>query len=260
MRAAWLVVAALATAQTLPPAFEVASVKPSASRDAAMRINWPRGRFSAVNVTTRQFIQAAYVLQPFRLEGGPAWMNADRFNIEATVNIDVSLDTTRGMPEPIRLMMQRLLEERFMFASHWETKSKTVYALVRATPSRSAGPNLQKSSVDCRSLFNAVRRGAPASTLAPCSNQSSPGRIKAGGLLLAQFADMLTSTLQQLVFDRTGLDGGFDIELAWSPDPTVDGGPSLFTALQEQLALKLEATKAPVDVLIVDRLLKPSAD
>ena len=77
-------------------------------------------------------------------------------------------------------------------------------------------------------MFNAVRRGAPASTLAPCSNQSSPGRIKATGLVLAQFADMLTSTLQQLVIDRTGLDGGFDIELAWSR--------------------------------IVDRLLKPSAD
>src|SRR4051812_875381 len=77
--------------QSLPqePAFEVASVKPSAARDTAMRINWPRGRFSAVNVTTRQFIEAAYKVEPFRVHGGPSWITTIRFNIDATIPADV---------------------------------------------------------------------------------------------------------------------------------------------------------------------------
>jgi uncharacterized protein (TIGR03435 family) len=87
-----------------------------------------------------------------------------------------------------------------------------------------------------------------------------PGKLTAGSLLMTQLADTLESLLQQVVVDRTGLDGRFNVDLTWAPDPTTDAGPSLFTAVQEQLGLKLEATKAPVDVLVVDRLEKPSAD
>src|SRR4051812_35040251 len=84
--------------QSLPqePAFEVASVKPSASRDTAMRIDWPRGRFSAVNVTTRQFIEAAYKVEPFRVHGGPSWITTIRFNIDATIPADVVVVQGRG--------------------------------------------------------------------------------------------------------------------------------------------------------------------
>ena len=258
-----LVIALLAAAQPPvldTPAFEVASIKASAARDTAMRIIWPRGRFSAVNVTMRQFVGAAYTLQPFQIEGGPGWFSADRFNIEATVGAEAGIVQVRGMPEGIRLMMQTLLRDRFMFASHWEKKPQTIYALVKAKPGSPLGPNLQKSNADCAALFAAVRRGGPLPPIAVCGNQRLSGKLTAGGLLMTQLADTLESLLQQVVVDRTGLDGTFNVDLTWAADQTTDTGPSLFTAVQEQLGLKLEAAKAPVDVLVIDRLEKPSAD
>jgi len=109
-------------------------------------------------------------------------------------------------------------------------------------------------------LLTAAGRGGPLPPIALCGNQRVPGKLTAGSLLMTQLADTLESLLQQVVVDRTGLDGRFNVDLTWAPDPTTDAGPSLFTAVQEQLGLKLEATKAPVDVLVVDRLEKPSAD
>jgi uncharacterized protein (TIGR03435 family) len=263
VRVVALILALFAAAQAPAPdgsAFEVASVKPSASRDTAMRIVWPRGRFSAANVTMQQFVGAAYTLPPFRIEGGPGWFNTDRFNIEAKVSADAVIVQARGMPEAIRLMTQRLLADRFMFAAHWEKKPQTIYALVKAKPDSPLGPNLQKSNVDCASLFAARRLGDPLPPIAVCGNQRAPGKLTAGSLLMTQIADTLESLLQQVVVDRTGLVGTFNVDLTWARDPTTDAGPSLFTAVQEQLGLKLEATRAPVDVLVVDRLEKPSAD
>jgi uncharacterized protein (TIGR03435 family) len=263
MRAAVLVAVLVATAQALPangPAFDVASIKPSAARDTAMRIIWPRGRFSAVNVTMQQFVGAAWVLPGFRIDGGPGWFATDRFNIEATVAADAQPAPGRGMPDAIRLMMQRLLAERFKLAAHWESRPQAIYALVRTKPSGALGPGLRKTNVDCPAVFDAYRRGGPVSALAPCSVQRGPGKLAAGGYILSQFTDTLSSLLEHIVADRTGLAGAYDIDLTWSPDPTTDSGPSLFTAIQEQLGLKLEPSKAPVEVLVIDRLEKPTAD
>ena len=256
---AWIA-AALVAAQAATPAFEVASVKPSAARDTAMRIIWPRGRFSAANVTTRQFIEAAYMLPPFRLEGGPGWVGADRFYVEATVPADAVSTPARGMPEAIRLMMQRLLADRFRFVAHWEKKTQTTYSLVVAGTGRPSGQNFHRSSVDCAALFASRQPGGPLPPVAQCGVQRSTGRLVLGGYSTAQLSDTLQSLLQQTVVDRTGLSGAFDVELTWSPDPASDAGPSLFTAVQEQLGLKLDASKGPVDVLVIDRVEKPSAD
>ena len=143
-----------------PLAFEVASIKPNDSRTTAMRIIWPRGRFSAVNVTARQFLEAAYNAEPFRIEGGPAWLAASRFNIEATVSANTLINQARGMPESIRQMMQRLLSERFALSAHWERKPQTVYTLVLGKATGALGPNLRRSQVDCASLFAARRQGS----------------------------------------------------------------------------------------------------
>lgn len=242
------------------PAFEVASVKPSASRDSAMRIIWPRGRFSAVNVTTRQFVEAAYKIEPFRVQGGPAWIAASRFNIDATIPADAVVVQIRGMPDAIRLMMQRLLADRFRFVAHLEQKPQTVYALVMARPNGQLGPGLRRSQTDCASLIAAARQGAPVPPSSPCSVQRAPGRLVAGAYLMAQLADTLVSSVQQVVVDHTELKGRYDIDLTWAADETTDSGPSLFTALQEQLGLKLQATKAPVDVLVIDHVEKPTPD
>ena len=240
------------------PAFEVASVKPSASRDTAMRIIWPRGRFSAVNVTTRQFVEAAYKIEPFKVQGGPAWIAASRFNIDATIPTDAVVVQARGMPDAIRLMMQRLLADRFRFVAHLEQKQQTVYALVVARPHGELGPGLRQSFADCASLVAAARQGAPAPPSSLCGVQYAPGRLVVGAYLMAQLADTLASSMQQVVVDHTELKGVYDIDLAWAADQATDSGPSLFTALQEQLGLKLQPTKAAVDVLVIDHIEKPT--
>ncbi len=247
-------------ADSASPSFDVASVKPSASRDTAMRIIWPRGRFSAVNVSVRQFVEVAYNIWPFQVERAPAWFT-DRFNIEATVGLDTPLDQpARGMPDAIRRMMQTLLADPFMCAVHWEKKSHTTYALMKARDDSETGPGLRRSDADCPSLFAAARRGGPLPTMALCGVQRSPGKLVAGAYSMSQLADTLSSTLQQIVVDRTGLTGVFDVDLAWAADPTTDAGPALFTALQEQLGLRLQAGKEPVDVLVVDRAQRPTPD
>lgn len=241
-------------------AFEVASIKPNTSGTTAMRINWPRGRFTAVNVTTREFVQAAYKLEPFRLDGGPGWFNADRFNVEATLPANTVIAQARGMPDAIRAMMQALLLDRFMFRAHWEQRQQTVYDLVLAKRNGQFGPNLQKSHADCDAVLAAARAGRPAPTPSQCRVQRAPGKIVADGYFMAQVADTLASLLQQTVTDHTGLVGRYDIDLTWAVDPTTDSGASLFTALQEQLGLKLESTKAPVAVLVIDHVERPTPD
>jgi uncharacterized protein (TIGR03435 family) len=243
-----------------PVAFEVASVKANNSGTTAMRIIWPRGRFEAINVTPRQFVEAAYKVEPFRVEGGPSWLAASRFNIEARVSADAVIDQSRGLPEAIRLMMQRLLSERFGLVAHWERKPQTVYTLVLAKPNRSIGPNLRRSQADCAALFAARRQGSPLPPPSVCGVQRGPGKLIVGGYVMAQLADTLASLLQRGVVDRTGLDGVYDIDLTWAADETSESAPSLFTAVQEQLGLKLESTKAPVDVLVIDRAEKPTPE
>jgi uncharacterized protein (TIGR03435 family) len=243
-----------------PLAFEVASVKSNDSGTTAMRIIWPRGRFSAVNVTPRQFVEAAYKVDPFRVEGGPTWLTASRFNIEATIPANAVIADARGMPDAIRFMMQRLLSERFAFAAHWEKKPQTVYALILAKPNGTLGPNLRRSQADCASLFATRRQGSPLPPPSVCGVQRAPGKLIAGGYLMAQLADTFASVLQQVVVNRTGLDGVYDIDLTWAADQTNETAPSLFTALEEELGLKLEPTKTPVDVLVIDHVEKPTPD
>jgi uncharacterized protein (TIGR03435 family) len=242
------------------PTFDVASVKSSVSRDTAMRINWSRGRFSAINVTTRQFVEAAYKMESFKIQGGPAWITANRFNVEATIPADAVMVQRRGMPDTIHVMMQRLLADRFRFVAHVEHKQQTVYGLVEARANGELGPGLRQSHADCAALFDAARQGAPPPPSSLCGVQRAPGKLVAGAYLITQLADTLALSMQQVVVDRTALKGVYDIDLTWAVDQATDAGPSLFTALQEQLGLKLQPTKAEVDVLVIDRVEKPTPD
>ena len=276
-------------AQTPPsgdaPSFEVASVKPNTSGDGFMRIGGPPGRFNATNVPLRQLIQMAYQIQPFQLEGGPGWIGTDRFDIVAKASGDVPLQTAPGVPGPIQLMMRTLLADRFKLAVHHEAKEQTIYALVLARADGQLGPQLKKSATDCAALAAARGRSGPPPPLpAPgvrpqCGMMMRPGGMSAGGMPIAQLVASLSGNVQRIVVDRTGLTGTFDIDLTWTPDQmpqrapgSGDGpiqfngvsidpnGPSLFTAIQEQLGLKLESTKGPVDVLVIDRAEKPTED
>jgi uncharacterized protein (TIGR03435 family) len=283
-----VVLGAALFAQTPPaqgdaPGFEVASVKLNTSGDGFVRIGGPPGRFNATNVPLRMLIQMAYQIQPFQLEGGPSWTNSDRFDIVAKVGGDLPVPSAPGIPGPIQLMMRTLMADRFKLVVHHEMKEQTTYALVLARVDGKLGPQLRMSATDCVALAAARGRGGalpppPAPGVRPqCGAMMRPGGLSAGGTSIAQLVGTLSANLQRIVVDRTGLTGTFDVDLTWTPDqmsqgrgdlppgapalPPIDpNGPSLFTAIQEQLGLKLESTKGPADMLVIDRAEKPTDD
>ena len=199
-------------------------------------------------------------------------MNTDRFDIVAKAASDAP-------PPEMLLMAQRLLADRFRLVVHRETREIDIYALVMARADGRPGAGLRPAAVDCAALVAASRRpgGAALPRTAPgerpvCGMQTAPGRLMAGGYALPDVARNLSNFAGRMVVDRTGLTGTFDLSVTWTPDqmpagglppgaPAIDpNGPSLFTALQEQLGLKLEATKGPVEVLVIDRVERPTED
>jgi uncharacterized protein (TIGR03435 family) len=260
-------------------AFEVASVKRNTSGDQRVAIqNQPGGLFRATNVTLRLLLGNAYRGEASRIEGGPSWFNSDRFDILAKAEGDAP-------PDQFRAMLRALLQERFKLSVHHETRELPIYALVVARSDRKLGPHLRPAAVDC----STVGRGSAPPPISqspterlPCGMRQAPGRIQAGGVPMAPLVGNLSNFVDRLVVDRTGLKGNFDLELEWTPDqlrdlkPLADlppgaqslvngvpfdpNGPSIFTALQEQLGLKLESTKGPVEVLVIDSVERPTED
>ncbi len=265
------------------PVFEVASVKQNRSGEGFIRVGMaPGGRFTATNVPLRQLIQLAYQIQPFQIVGGPNWIASDRFDIVAKAAGDVP-PPTPGVAGPMQLMMRTLLADRFKLTLHNEQREMPIYALVLAKADGKLGPQLKSSTTDCAALMGAAaRRGGPPPPPSfnepmQCGMRVFPGALSAGGFPLSQLTQFLSSTVQRIVVDRTGLTGNFDLNMTWTPDqmpqgrgdpppgapplPAIDpNGPSIFTAVQEQLGLKLESTKAPVDVLVIDRAEHPTED
>jgi bla regulator protein blaR1 len=257
--------------------FEVASVKPNKSGIAKVMIQTqPGGRFTAENVTLRSLILFAYRLQQPQLTGGPSWLDSDRFDIIAKGG-DESGDLfdadRRGETSRVHLMLRTLLAQRFTLGVHTEGRELPIYALVRARSDGKLGPELRPSTLDCTAA--AARGALPPPGSASCGIRigGAPGTMVAGGASIAQLANTLTNWVGRVVFDRTGLSGDFDFTLKWTPDQMPDGfgkkvaagglapadpnGPSIFTALQEQLGLKLDSQRGPVDVLVIDRAEHP---
>jgi bla regulator protein blaR1 len=263
--------------------FEVTSVKKSGPPGQGMMpFRLQGGRFSMGQMTVGNLITLGYAIQRFQLVGGPAWMNSDRFDINA-VSEDVPLQPTPpGVPNRMQLLVRSLLKERFALVTHKETRELPLSYLVLAREDGKLGERLRPSTVDCRALMAARGRGAgppepPKFDEVPqCGMRGGLGKIMAGSIAMANFATMLGSMLNRPVYDRTNLTGNFDIQLDYTPDqmpqippgvtlppgltlPSPDG-PSLNTALHEQLGLKLEATRGPVEVLVVDSLEQPMPD
>jgi uncharacterized protein (TIGR03435 family) len=162
-------------------------------------------------------------------------------------------------------MVRTLLADRFKLAVHHETRELPIYALLLARNDGRLGPKLQPSTCV------AGRRPPGDATAQPCGFRPGPGIFVSGGVPIAMLATFVSSAVRRSVVDRTGLDGNFDIDLHWLPDnsplgpqpdtpPPDPGGPSIFTALQEQLGLKLESTRGPVDVLVIDHVEQPTPD
>lgn len=264
-----------------PIAFEAASVKPNRSGDADTSLRpQPGGRFSATNAPVALFITYAYQLQPFQLQGGPGWIRSDRFDVTARLGGDSPVLSGDGQATPLMLAMRTLLGDRFALVVHWETQDLPIYALVPARSDRKLGPNIRPSTVDCVALSAARAAAAKEGrTLTPnasdqvvCGMRNSGGRFQFGGNPMSTFALGLSNQVGRVVVDRTGLSGNWDFEFTFtpervrqaspgSPQTEIDpNGPSLFTALQEQLGLKLESTKGPVRVLVIDHVEQASPD
>jgi bla regulator protein blaR1 len=261
--------------------FEVASVKPNKSGDLPTRIQLqPGGRITAENMSLRNLIRFAFQVQDFQLVGGPDWLEKERFDILAKAEHDI-VPGPPGTTGPGQLMLRSLLADRFKLTIHQEKRELPVYALMLARADGRLGPQLKRSTTDCAAIIAAARgRGGPgpgpaANGVLQCGMRMSPGTMLGGGFPLSQLVTSLSQFVRRTVVDRTGLTGDFDLELRWTPDqmpsgtpppgapqpPPVDpNGPSIFTALQEQLGLKLESTKDAVDVLVIDHIEAPAPD
>jgi uncharacterized protein (TIGR03435 family) len=255
-------------AQSVPlPSFEVASVKPTAAGPvsigvfggAALRFT-PGGAFEANNVTLGSIIRFAYGLRDFQTVGAPEWVDTDRFDIQAR--------GPQGAAEsdaPRRL--QSLLAERFALKVHRETRNGQTYALVLARANGSLGPRLRQSQVESQEgSGQCTPPGPPA-----------PFNMRLCGVTMARLVDFyLPMYAGRRVVDRTGLTGGFDLALYFDNRPIPGVGPggglqtppgadpppadavSIFTALEEQLGLKLEPQTGPVEVLVIDHVERPT--
>jgi uncharacterized protein (TIGR03435 family) len=223
-------------------------VKPNKSDEAGLRFDiQPGGRLVAVNMALKQFIRAAYTLQLYQIVGAPAWVDSERFDITALTerNLGMPMVWTPGTFAPLQLMMQSVLADRFKMITHSERRESQTYSLV-----------LQ--SRDASKL-----RPAESACVTNCGMKIASGAVTARSVPLAQYAELLSQQTGRLVIDSTGLTGSFDFEVHWTPDSVqqkTDDAPSLFTALQEQLGLKLEATRGPVDVLVIDQVERPMPD
>jgi uncharacterized protein (TIGR03435 family) len=249
----------------------------------------PGGRFTAENVPVRELLRFAFQVQPFQIEGAPPWTASDRFDVTAKAEGDVA-PTVPGQAGPIQFMMRTLLAERFGLAYHIETKEMPIYALMLARPDRKLGPKLTASTTDCAAMFAARRGGGPGGGPggAPppppgigepmkCGFRVFPGSLAAGSTPLSQLANFLSQSMSRTVLDKTGLEGNYDFDVSYTPDqmpnlnggapppgvqlPNIDpNGPSLSTALQEQLGLKLESQRGPVTTFVVDKISQPTPD
>ena len=252
--------------------FEVASVKAnkSGSMQTMMQAQ-PGGRLVLTNATLRMLIRNAYHVQDFQITGGPDWLNSDRFDIVTKAAGNPSMDQ-------LELMLRSLLTDRFKLAVRHETRDLPIYALELARTDGKLGPQL-RAGVHCTPRGNAPPQPVPSQAFPPfgqplpCGLRIGPGSMEARGVEMRMLAETLSNQAGRVVLDRTGLSGEFDFDLTWTPDrlpqgppppgappfPPIDpNGPSIFTAVQEQLGLKLEPTKGLVDVLVVDHAEQPT--
>ncbi len=239
---------------TEPPEYEVASIKPNTDNDFrfAFRIE-PDGMLAAIGITLKRLMMTAYNVQVFLIVGGPGWVASRRWDLQAKPNRAAS-------PDQIRPMLRALLEDRFQLHSHSETRDIPIYELV----------------VD--------RKGSKVPTAKDTETRpivrAATGSIELTNATSATFASQLSYALAQPVIDKTSLSGNFDFAIKWTPEPGEDGGPttaglppgtqnqpassldgpSIFTAIREQLGLRLKSGRGPVEVVVIDDVQTPTAN
>lgn len=270
------------------PRFDVASIKANTSGDPrpqGMRTQ-PGGRFVATNILLKYVIATAFGMADpesmidERILGGPGWIGSTRVNIEARAASAFEPSPDGASPELLG-MIRALLVDQLELTVHHETRELPFYELVRARSDGRLSPALRPSP-NCDAVMAAVRAGSAVPPRQPgepppCGAMAGPARIVAGGLPMDRFATLLAGAIDdgglgaRLVVNKTGLDGRYAFTLTWTPErvpadppagvaPIDPHGSSLFTALQEQLGLKLQSVKGPVDVIVIDGIDRPSSD
>jgi uncharacterized protein (TIGR03435 family) len=246
-----IIAAALVLVTAQPLTFEAAAVRPNMSGDMRQRSSTQGRTYTVVNMPLLRIIGAAYEVGPIlsRLTGGPAWIQNERFDITAALPEGT---TFRDVPA----MMRALLAERFTLVVRRETREAPSYALMLARDDGRLGPRLRRSTIDCVAEQKAGRQH-------PHCQTQVDSNIQIRGQGMATLARLLPSFAQRPVIDRTGLTGEFDIDIEIPPQSTVagiDAGGGIFTAITEQLGLRLEPIAAPLEFIVIERVERPTAN
>jgi uncharacterized protein (TIGR03435 family) len=258
------------------PSFEVAPIRPNRSGDNHFWIQFDPGRFRVTGAKVKLLIQQAYDVRSYQVEGGPSWIESERYDIEAKEE-DSQVEEESKLPREQswgqdKLRLQRLLADRFKLRLSHTTKELPVYALVVAKN----GPKLQKAKPG--DTYPNGMKGFDG-IAHPDVLRIGPGELRGQATTIARLINMLSELVGRTVVDRTGLTGAYDFSAKWTLDesPTAMGirpedgnleaklsspaenfGSSFFTAIQEQLGLKLLSGKGPVEVLVIDHVERPS--
>jgi uncharacterized protein (TIGR03435 family) len=248
--------------------FEVASVRLNRSGSGSMSMGWEPGGFRATNAPLLLIVQTAFGVRDRGLVGLPAWAASERYDITARAPGEIATDARQSM-------LQALLRERFALVTHREMREMPVYALVLARDDGRLGPGFRTSAVDCSprgraampphvaaSGGGAAGPGGGLPDRPVCGSLAIGSSLIAGGITASELASAVSRRVDRPVLDRTGLSGFYDVDLKWSPLTLAadDPGPTLFTAVQEQLGLRMERSQGLVEVLVIDRVGRPAPD
>jgi uncharacterized protein (TIGR03435 family) len=233
--------------------FEAASIKPNNSGRTGSGISLYPARIKIINSPLTFCVEVAWNVKDFQVSGAAGWMGTDRYDIDAVA-------ANPFTKEESRTMLQALLADRFGLVIHREIQDKPGYALVVTKNGAKLPPPIDDPSI----MFSRTSSGDMT--------------LKAPDVSMSQLAGALSSALGGVVVDQTGIEGKFNIALQWTPDPAMHPrmmksgepaplpppdavpGPSLFTAVQEKLGLKLESRRVPVEVIVIDRASRPTAN
>jgi uncharacterized protein (TIGR03435 family) len=267
----------IAFAQQPRLAFEVTSIKPNTIVSEMVKLGPPvGGRFTATNVNLKMLVMRAWKVKNFEISGGPGWIDSDRYDVAATAA------ESNIAEDQFKAMLQALIRDRFRFAAHRESREMPIYALSAVRN----GSKLPESTGNCVvALPNSPPPPPPAPGQPPpvlCGGFLMDGsRLEGRKISMAQLTSALSNMLGRSVIDKTGYNGIFDVHLEFTPEgiaplggggfgspggPAADAGgpdspgPSIFTAIQQQLGLRLESAKGPVEILVIDHAEKPDAN
>ncbi len=239
---------AAAHAATPPPVYDIITIKPNKTASGSVDIDSEDDHFAATNVSLKNLLEGVYDIKQDLISGIPGPVDSARFDIQAKISDPDPIALKKMTPEQDRLKLLPLLTERFQLKTHTEIKILPVYELV-VVP---GGPKFKPSA-------DQTKTGNGSTSI---HGSRINGKLTAHDIPMKSLAKSLAGQVHRTVIDKTGLTGNFDLALQWSNDESTEAGgesdPTFFTALQEQLGLKLQPAKGPVETLVVDQASMPS--